>query len=84
MNGKPSMTMWINKTKYLEDKMITIYIKEDDLNRLKNNQPVQYWFQQPGLIHDIVQVLLTYDELIDLTELNDIFEEQKRQTPLPF
>ena len=78
------MTMWINKTKYLEDNMITIFIKEDDLDSLKNNQPVQYWFQQPGLIHDTVQVLLTYDELIDLTELNDIFEEQKRQTPLPF
>jgi len=64
--------------------MITIFIMADDLDDLKNNKPVQYWFQQPGLIHDIVQVLLTYDELIDLTELNDIFEEQKRQTPLPF
>ena len=84
MSGKLFMTMWINKTKDLEDKMITIFIMADDLDDLKNNKPVQYWFQQPGLIHDIVQVLLTYDELIDLTELNDIFEEQKRQTPLPF
>lgn len=84
MNGKPSMTMWINKTKYLEDNMITIFIKEDDLDSLKNNQPVQYWFQQPGLMHPTIQVLLTYEDLIALRELNEIFEEQKRQAPLPF
>jgi len=78
------MTMWINKTKYLEDKMITIFIKEDDLDSLKNNQPVQYWFQQPGVMHSTIQVLLSYDDLIALRELNDIFEEQKRQEPLPF
>jgi hypothetical protein len=64
--------------------MITIYIKESDLDRLKNNQPVEFLFQNPGLINEFVQVLVTYDELIELKELNAIFEEQKRQSPLPF
>ena len=62
--------------------MITIYILEEDLHKLHNDQPVQYWYQKPTF-HTIT-VLLTYKELIELKTLNAIFEEQKKQTPLPF
>ena len=63
--------------------MITIFIEEHNLDALLNDQPVAFWFQKPNYTNTI-QVLLSYKELIELRKLNAIFEEQKKQQPLPF
>ena len=63
--------------------MITIFIEEHNLDALMNNQPVAFWFQKPSYTLTI-QVLVSYKQLVELQKLNAVFEEQKKQQPLPF